>query len=147
MHKKVDLTKRTPKMAQTLWTLPVASTALLNGTTFQKLSRRACALLCDYEDDSDKVVSLKLLFDGVEAFKCTYQGACTPEMIRDCYDKVVDAGASEWLRSVQGQLISYGSQSVNELRHLMIYFDDGPCYEFICRTFHVEEVVLSSESL
>jgi hypothetical protein len=134
-------------MSQTLWTLPVASTALLNGTTFQKLSRRVCALVCEYEDDSDSVVSIKLLFDGVEAFKCTYQGACTPEMIRNSYDKVVDVGSSEWLRSVQGQLISYGSQSVDELKHLMIYFDDGPCYEFICRAFRVEEAVSSSESV
>ena len=132
-------------MAQTLWTLPVASTALLNGTTFQKLPRRACALLCEYEDDNDGIVSLKLMFEGVEAFKSTYQGACTPEMIRNSYDKVVDVGSSEWLRSVQGQLVSYGSQSVDELKHLMIYFDDGPCYEFICRAFSIEEYVSSGE--
>src|ERR1700754_320873 len=134
-------------MAQTLWTLPVASTALLNGTSFQKLPGRGRALLCEYEDDNDMVVSIKLLFEGVEAFKCTYQGACTPEMIEDSYDEVVDVGSSEWLRSVQGQLISYGSQSVDELKHLMIYFDDGPCYEFICRAFRVEDAVSSSESL
>lgn len=133
-------------MAQTLWTLPVASTALLNGITFQKVLRRGCALLCEYEDDSE-VVSIKLLFESVEAFKCTYQGACTPEMIRNSYDKVVDVGSSEWLRSVQGQLVSYGSQGVDELKHLMIYFDDGPCYEFICRAFRLEEAISSSESL
>ena len=96
-------------------------------------------MLCEYEDDRDRVVSIKLVFEGVEAFKCTYQDACTPEMIEDSYDKAVDVGPSEWLRSVQGQLISYGSQSVDELKHLMIYFDDGPCYEFICQAFRVEE--------
>ena len=128
-------------MAQTLWTLPVASTALLNGATFQKLPRRSCALLCEYEDDSDQIVSMKLLFDGVEAFKCTYESACSPEMIENSYDRVVDVGSSEWLRSVQAQLTSYGSQSVTELKHLMIYFDDGPCYEFICRAFRIEEAV------
>lgn len=131
-------------MAQTLWTLPVASTALLNGSTFQKLPRRACALLCEYEDDSDRTLSLKLLFDGVEAFRCTYHGACSPEMIRNAYDKVVDIGATEWLNTVQGQLVTYGSQNVDKLKHLMIYFDDGPCYEFICRTFGVEEAVIQA---
>jgi hypothetical protein len=126
-------------MTQTLWTLPVPSTALLHGCVFEKLPRRACALLCEYEDDSDNIVSLKLLFDGVEAFKCTYQGACTPEMIRSAYDKVVEVGASEWLSAVKDQLIDFGAQNVEQLRHLAIYLDDGPCYEFICRTFHVEE--------
>ena len=130
---------------QTVWTLPVASTALLHGTTLQKLPRRATAVLCEYEDNSDRVVSLKLLLEGVEVFKCTYQGACTPEMIRNSYDKVVDVGSSAWLSSVRGQLISYGSQNVDELKHLMIYLDDGPCYEFICRAFRVEEAVSSSE--
>lgn len=98
-------------------------------------------MLCEYEDDTDVVVSIKLLFDGVEAFKCTYQDACTLEMIKNSYDKVVDVGSSEWLTSVQGQLFSFGSQRVDELTHLMIYFDDGPCYEFICRAFRIEETV------
>ena len=126
-------------MTQTLWTLPVPSTALLHGCAFEKLPRRACILRCVYENDSGSTVSLKLLFDGVEAFKCTYHGACIAEMIRTAYDKVVDMGSTEWLGAVQGQLVSYGSQNVSELKHLMIYFDDGPCYEFICRTFKVEE--------
>ena len=126
-------------MAQTLWTLPVASTALLQGSIFQKLPKRTCALLCEYEDDSDKVISLKLLFDGVEAFKCTYHGACTAEVVRMAYDRVVDAGSTDWLASVQNQLLSYGSRGVEELKHLTVYFDDGPCYEFICRVFRVEE--------
>lgn len=126
-------------MNQIIWTLPVASTALLHGCAFEKLLRRACALTCEYEDEDDKVVSLKLLFDGVEAFKCTYMEACTPEMIRTSYDKVVDLGSSEWLSAVREQVASYGNRKVEELRHLMIYLDDGPCYEFICRTFRVDE--------
>src|SRR5437660_6196185 len=131
-------------MAQTLWTLPVASTALLSGSTFQKLPRRACALLCEYEDDSDNIVSLKLLFDDVEAFKCTYHGACTAEMIRTAYDKVVDAGSTDWLAGIREQLVNYGGQNAAELKHLMIYFDDGPCYEFICRSFRAEETAKGS---
>jgi len=128
-------------MKQTIWTLPVPSTALLHGCSFQKLPRRACALSCEYEADDDQIVSLKLLFEGVEAFKCTYMHACTVEMISTAYDKVVDLGSSEWLNEVREQLASHPDmdRGVEELRHLMIYFDDGPCYEFICRTFRVEE--------
>ncbi len=126
-------------MIQLVWTLPVPSTALLHGCVFEKLPRRACSLRCEYEDEDDNIVSLKLLFDGVEAFKCTYQGACTPEMIRSAYDKVVNMDRSEWLSAVTGQLVDFGVQDVGQLKHLAIYLDDGPCYEFICRTFRVEQ--------
>jgi len=127
------------EMNQIVWKLPVPSTALLQGCVFQKLLRRTCALTCEYEGDEGRVVSLTLLFDGVEAFKCTYYRACTVEMIRSAYDKVVDVGSSEWLSAVRDQLATYVGQNVDELKHLMIYLDDGPCYEFICRTFRVEE--------
>ncbi len=131
-------------MACTLWTLPIASSALLGGVAFQKLGGRSCALLCEYEDDNDLIVSLKLLFDGIEAFRCTYHGACTAEMISTAYDKVVDAGSTAWLAAIREQLVSYGSQNVSELKHLMIYFDDGPCYEFICRSFRAEKAARRS---
>lgn len=127
-------------MTQIRWTLPVPSTALLHGCTFEKLPWRTCALTCEYEDEGDRVISLRLLFEGVEAFKCTYGEACTLEMIRTAYDKVVDLGSSEWLSAVREQVGSYGDRKVEELKHLMIYVDDGPCYEFICRTFRVEEI-------
>lgn len=126
-------------MNKILWTLPVPSTALLNGCTFEKLPRRTCALTCEYEDEGDRVISLRLVFDGVEAFKCTYGEACTLEMIRTAYDRVVDLGSSEWLSAVREQVASYGDRKVEELKHLMIYVDDGPCYEFICRNFRVAE--------
>lgn len=128
-------------MNQVVWTLPVPSTALLHGCVFQKLPRRGCALIFEYENDDGKVISLKLLFESMEAFKCTYEQACTPEMIRSAYDKLVDVNPSDWLTAIQGQLVSYGARNVDELRHLMIYLDDGPCYEFICRTFRAEESV------
>lgn len=126
-------------MNQIIYTLPVPSTALLHGGTFEKLPRRACALTCDYEDDDGKVVTLKLIFEDLAAFKCTYEGACTPDMIRTAYDKVVDVGSSEWLSAVREQLVSYRAGNLEELKHLMIYLDDGPGYEFICRTFRVEQ--------
>jgi len=91
-----------------------------------------------YEDDDDNVVSLKMLFDGVEAFKCTYYMACTLNMSSMAYDRVVDLGPTEWLTQIQSQLVE-SQEDATGLRHLMICFDDGPCYEFICRSFRAEE--------
>lgn len=125
-------------MTQTLWTLPVASTALLSESSFEKLPGRVCALSSEYEDENDNVVGLRLLFEGVEVFKCTYHAACTREMIETAYDKVVDLGETAWSAAVQEQLAGHGPEAAG-LKHLMIYFDDGPCYEFLCRSFRVEE--------
>jgi len=137
-------------VAQVLWKLPVPSTALSNHIEFQQRLGRVCALVCEYEGDTYQVVTLNLVFDGVEAFKCTYHASCTAEMIRTAYDQVVDGGSSDWLSAIRDQLLTvdglYKDQKVEELKHLMIYFDDGPCYEFICRTFRVEETSRSARN-
>lgn len=129
-------------MSLILWTLPVPSTSLLRGVSFQELLGRTCGLTCEYEDEKGNIKSIRLLFEHVLAFKCTYLNACTPEMVEMAYDKVVSLGSTEWLATVRGQANSYAvcyKQEVAELKHLMIYFDDGPCYEFICQSFNVEE--------
>lgn len=54
----------------------------------------------------------------------------------EAYDKVVDCGETKWLNSIKKQLAEY-KDNTSDLRHLMIYFDAGPCYEFICRSFRV----------
>ena len=127
-------------MAQTVWNLPVPSTALLSGAAFHQLLGRTCALAGEYEDDDDNVVSLKMLFEGVEAFKCTHDTAVTVEMIETAYDQVADLGSTEWLTQIESQLVS-SRKDAKGLRHLMIYFDVGPCYEFICRSFRTEEKI------
>jgi hypothetical protein len=130
-------------MVSTLWTLPVPSTALLKDASFEVLLGRNCALKFEYEDEEDNIAQVKLLLQGVEAFKCTYLFACTVGMITTAYDKVVDLGTSEWLDSIRKQ-VRNNDHDAKELKHLMIYFDDGPCYEFVCRAFNIEQ---SAESL
>ena len=125
-------------MLNNLYELPVPSTALLSGVSLQILPKRTVALMCDYEDESDEIISLKLVFEGVEAFKCTYYKACKEELIKAAYDKVVDIGASDWFTEITERL-SGAVIDVPALQHLVIYFDDGPCYEFICREFRVEK--------
>ena len=77
-----------------------------------------------------------LLFGGVESFRTTYHHSCTREMV-DAYDRVVELPQTTWLEEVRQQLVGVGD-SAEGLRHLRIYLDDGPCYEFICRSFRVE---------
>ena len=120
-------------MSDVVWKLPFPSSGL-SGVDLQELSgRRSCALACDDGENNP----VRVIFDGVEAFKCTYHNACTVEMV-ETYDGLTDVGRTGWLESVRQQLSGF-NEDVEALRHLMIYFDDGPCYEFICRGFRVEE--------
>jgi len=118
---------------ETLWTLPVASTALLGGVVFNKGMGRLCTLSFSYEGESESV-SGQLRFQGCEAFRVTYSTACTADNISAAYDKLVDLGETDWLREVR-TITARTTQNVSRLRHLMIYFDDGPAYEFVCRDF------------
>lgn len=129
-------------MIQTLYLFPVPSTALLHGERFQVLPGRICSLTFEYEKDDDEVISLKLIFEGVEAFKCTYCNACPIDIIKVAYDKVVDLGATNWFSEITESL-SGNIIDLPKLYHLAIYFDDGPCYEFVCREFRTEEVYTS----
>ena len=123
-------------MAEIIWKMPVPSTALLRDAKFSKLPKRKCLIEYFYEGEDDRsVIFEKLIFDGVESFKCTYFKANSLEMI-EAYDKVVDVGNSAWLSEISHNLSESKVDSEN-LKHLRIYFDDGPCYEFICRTFEV----------
>jgi len=83
-------------------------------------------------------------FAGVESYKATFYRACTVEM-RDAYDRVVDLGATAWLDEVSSELSQHGADR-SGLQHLMIYFDDGPCYEFVCRSFSAEPITAAAHS-
>jgi hypothetical protein len=112
-------------MAEVVWILPFPSSGL-SSVNFQKLAGRSCSLSCQHDDYG----IVPIIFDGVEAFKCTV------EMI-ETYDKLTDLGVTPWLSSTQ-QRLSESDGEWRSLHHLMIYLDDGPCYEFICRGFRVE---------
>ena|SRR5689334_12924340 len=122
-------------MSEVLWTLPVPSTALSRGTRFTELGKRQCTLSFETEDDdATGEIRWQLLFDGVEAYRCTYLTSCTVEMFNTTYDKLVKLGPTPWLHDVL-EVFSRSNAAPPELQHLMITFDDGPCYEFICTSF------------
>jgi hypothetical protein len=123
-------------MTQIIWKTPVPSTAFFQGVNFTMLLGRKVSLEYSYEDKDDSLIVFeKIIFGGVEGFKCTYYNACSLEMI-DAYDKVVSLENSDWLNGIQNNLTKSEISPLN-LKHLRIYFDDGPCYEFICKSFEI----------
>ncbi|MBL9171545.1 MAG: hypothetical protein JNN07_27685 [Verrucomicrobiales bacterium] len=125
-------------MNQALWEMPVSSSALTRGPNFSILLKRECELSFYVEaDDGDKKAGI--VFDGVEAYKCTHMTARSVEMIHSAYDKLVRLEDSSWLTEVKANSAEYYAKrqlTPKELQHLMIRFDGGPCYEVICTGFN-----------
>ncbi|MFO1114440.1 MAG: hypothetical protein U1E28_02050 [Beijerinckiaceae bacterium] len=125
-------------MADAEWKMPVPPTAITRGPNFKALPRRQCELSFYIEvETGDKKESL--LFDGVEAYKCTYLAALNVEMINATYGKLVDLGETEWLSEIVKVSTVYYTKSKKtppSLKHFAICFDDGPCFEIVCVNFN-----------
>ena len=123
--------------ANIIWKSPVALTELLSSPKLSMLPKRECVLSLRIEGDTGDEEIL-LVFENVLAFKCTYMAACTAEMFNLAYGKVVDIGTSSWLADI---VVSYKNthKAPVLMRHMMICFDDGPCYEFVCDGFKEEK--------
>lgn len=125
-------------MVTTRWKLPVPSTALLgSGVVLEKRQGRQVALGMRYESEGSEE-ALAVIFEGVEAFKMTYDGARDDSML-EAYDRLIGLGRTPWLVEVTENLRRHGENATG-LHHLMIDFDDGPCYEVICRSHRIEPV-------
>jgi len=128
-------------MTKTLWILPFPSSWGTN-TRVWHLGRRNLALIVEGDNENG---DLQIVFEQVEAYKCTYLFALTDEM-SVAYDKLVDLGETSWLAKVRNRMLEHGealsppSGPPDQLLHLMFTFDDGPCYEFLCQNFHVEQI-------
>jgi len=115
-----------------LWSAPSPSSGFLKEASLGILPQRSCILSFTFEGASGDPETCELRFREVVAFKCTYLPALTVEMIRSAYDKLVDVENSPWLAEARSVRTMEGDAS---LRHLRICFDDGPCYEFLCKGF------------
>ena len=122
-------------MRHDLWKLPDPSSGRARVEMHQP-GGRACSVICFFDPTQND--GYELVFDEVEACKVTFHSACTLEM-REAYDQVVELGPTEWLYDILKKLSGEGGDGLG-LRHLMIYFDDGPCYEFICRSFRAGRI-------
>jgi hypothetical protein len=133
-------------MTKTLWELPFPS-SWGTETQVKHLGRRNLALIIEGDNENG---DLQLVFEQVEAYKCTYLFALTREM-NAAYDKLVDFGETSWLVEVRNRMLEHGeglsspSGPPDQLQHLMFTFDDGPCYEFLCQKFHIEQIPANPE--
>lgn len=116
-----------------VYSLQFPSSSLLKGMSLEILPKRKCLLKGQYEDEDGYIHNISLSFEEVEAYKCTYITSCKETVISSAYDKLVDCEDTDWLK----EIFSTGNhgKSDKKLRHYMIFFDDGPCYEIICTTF------------
>ncbi len=101
-----------------------------------------CELICEYENENAQITQFSLKFRRCWAVKFTYYTANDANVIPIAYDKVVDFGETDWLRQINKNL-TINKWETGKLRHLGIYFDDGPLYEFVCEAFEVQENALS----
>ena len=102
---------------------------------FEIRPRRGAGIRMSYET-AEGEQAVVLVFEGIEALRVTYDRARGDTML-EAYDRLVDQGGTEWLGEILGNLRQHGG-GVDGLAHLMINFDDGPCYEVICRSHRLE---------
>lgn len=128
-------------MNDVLWQLDVPVTGIIRGPRFEVLPKRQCGISFSIEAEDGREKWLLLLFDGVEVYKCTYLTSLSSvprELRTEAYGKVIAVNNSDWLAEINKYYQNYQSRRTTNpqvLRHLMINFDDGPCYEFICVNF------------
>lgn len=109
------------------------ATAIHEGPTFSPFPGRECGIsFCI--DDGGALRNVRLLFENVEAYKCTYRTFLTREMVDLAYGRLVRLGETPWLAELRK---AHRGGHRSELQHLMICFDDGPCYEIVCAGFRV----------
>ena len=86
-------------MAEELYKIKVPPTALSSPIFTVELGRR-CSLFYTYEiDNTNSEVHERLVFEGVEAFKCTYYTANSIEVF-DAYGRILKLDRSAWLHEI-----------------------------------------------
>jgi hypothetical protein len=129
------------RMNQTLWKLPVPATAITRGPCFNVLPKRQCEISFSIDAENGGERTITLLFEGVEAFKCTYPAAIRSighQLFREAYANLIRLEDSPWLAEIGKARSEYHAGMPTQPRavqHFMICFDDDPCYEIICEEF------------
>ena len=118
-------------MSTELWKLAVPATSLLKRPVFLVLPKRECELYFHFEDGNGRWSRFFIQFSGVEAFKCTYPTSCDTLKLKAAYGKLIGLADTPWLAEIR-QIYNRRMTPAKELQHLMICFEAGPCYEFIC---------------
>jgi hypothetical protein len=132
-------------MNRTLWEIPVPVTSIIRDPVLKERTKRQCEIAFSFEAKTGEEKFETLVFEAVEALKCTYLtslGSIDRDLRRQSYGSVISISKSPWLEELKKSYIKYCASAKltpKDLQHLMITFDDGPCYEFICVTFRAAE--------
>lgn len=110
-----------------------------SGEDWVILAGRVCRL--EIHDGPNREDSEYIEFHGVEGYRAEYHTAITAPRWSDGYDRLIDLGDTEWLNQVRLALSEHRDDPTG-LRHLLIYLDDGPCYEVLCRSFQYRQPVI-----
>jgi len=128
-----------------IFKLPRPSSWFDSPKFFERL-RRSCELLWEYEKvEGAGTAKLSLIFHVCWGVKITYFSANDTSVYKIAYDKLVDFGDTEWLLQIKAN-ITAARVEFQHLRHLGIFFDDGPFYEFVCEAFEIVDNVNESET-
>ena len=123
-----------PPMAMTtLWETPSPSSGFIDGIRSKNSPGVLASSRSVLKSRMATSQTCELRFHDVAALRCTYLPALSADLIRSAYDKLVDIRSSAWLSEAN----SIRPDAQESLRHLRICFDDGPCFEFLCRGFDI----------
>jgi len=127
-----------------LWKVPPV-TPITRGPYLKVLPKREyeISFLVESENGGEKPHSLK--FVEVEAFKCTHMkalGSVPREVRQNSYFALIEVENSPWFKEVSGAHETYCASAKLKpprLKHLVMTFDDDPCFEFICAGFRIDK--------
>jgi hypothetical protein len=126
-----------------LWQMPVPATAIIRGPFLKVLLKRQYEISFSIEADNGGEKPIVILFKEVQAFKSTYLaslGSVDKELFREAYGSLISLEESAWFNEIKKAYIEYHAKMPappKELHHLMICFDDGPCFELIAESWTV----------
>jgi hypothetical protein len=123
-------------MMNVLWKMPVSLDSLTGVSGLRELMGRSCLLvLATKEDDGGDI---QIVFEGVEAYKVTFYHARCSLSTEVSFGELVDRGETDWLNGIKKCMIP-GLDRPGKLYDLAFDSSDGPCYEFICRSYKIED--------
>ena len=119
----------------------------MEGPTFQPGG--TSVLRWRYEGNSEFVevpvhgiIEQSLVFSEVAAYRCAFDVLCGTELITLAYDKLVDLGETRWLETLRAASKEVRFSATKSLKHLAIFFDQGPCYEIVCAEVSIAEKLM-----
>ncbi|WP_337268701.1 hypothetical protein [Oryzifoliimicrobium ureilyticus] len=112
---------------------PNAPTSLYDGPVLKDEGGREFSLRFSFENEDGEIEKMAFRFPNVWAYKCNFLFALDRKLMKLSYGRLVSLDATSWLAEIDYQDGQYGA-SAAELKVFAITFDDGPSYQFLCKS-------------